>query len=426
MRNLNRKVAILGGVRIPFVKSFTAYQKTTHQEMMTFVLQNLVQKMNLKNEIVGEVTLGAVMKSSADWNLARECVLGSGLSPYTPAYDQQRACGTSLEAANHIALKIATGQIESGIAAGTDTNSDLPVMIRRSFTWKLMELRSAKSFSDKLKIILKFRLSDLKLQFPAVNEPRTGLSMGEHTEQMVKEWQITRDAQDQLALKSHHNAARAISEGFLDGLLVEFKGQKKDAFVRGDTTLEKLAKLKPAFDFSGRGTLTAGNSTPLTDGAAAVLLGSEEYAKSKNLEVLAYITDMQAAAVDYVAGEGLLMAPTRAVADMLKRNNLKLQDFDFYEIHEAFAGQVLCTLKAWESEEYCREKLGLSSALGSIDLSKLNVNGSSLAYGHPFAATGARILAMTAKLLNKKGRGRALISICTAGGMGVVAIVEKN
>lgn len=419
-----RPVAILAGSRTPFTKSFTQYSRTSNKELMKATLKDLVAKTNLQGERLGDVSLGAVMKNASDWNLSRESLLSSGLDPHTPGYDVQRACGTGLETAAQIALKIASGQIESGIAGGTDTNSDIAGVLPHEFSWIMMEAQKEPSIMAKIKKFMEIKPEYLKPRFPNVQEPRTGLSMGQHCEMMVKDWKITREAQDELALQSHKNAARAYDEGFYNDLVFEFKGLKKDTFVRGDTSLEKLAKLKPAFDFSGTGTLTAGNSTPLTDGASAVLLGSEEFAKKHNLPVLAYLKDAEYAAVDYVNGEGLLMAPAIAVGRLLKRNNLSLQDFDFYEIHEAFAGQVLCTLKAWESDEYCQKNFG-SKALGSIDRSKLNVNGGSLALGHPFAATGGRILASLAKMLAKKGSGRGLISICTAGGMGVVAIVER-
>lgn len=419
-----RPVAILGGSRTPFTKSFTNYSRTSNKELMKATLKDLVAKTNLQGERLGDVSLGAVMKNASDWNLSRESLLSSGLDPHTPGYDVQRACGTGLETAAQIALKIASGQIESGIAGGTDTNSDIAGVLPHEFSWIMMEAQKEKSFAAKLKKLAELKFKYLKPRFPNVQEPRTGLSMGEHCELMVKEWRISREAQDELAFQSHKNAAKAYEDGFYSDLVFEFKGLKKDSFVRADTTIEKLAKLKPAFDFSGTGTLTAGNSTPLTDGASAVLLGSEDFAAKHNLPVLAYLRDAEYAAVDYVNGEGLLMAPAIAVGRLLKRNNLSLQDFDFYEIHEAFAGQVLCTMKAWESEEYCQKNFG-SKALGSIDRSKLNVKGGSLALGHPFAATGGRILASLSKMLTEKGSGRGLISICTAGGMGVVAIIER-
>ncbi len=426
-----KKVAILGGQRIPFVRSFTSYGRTTSQEMLTATLNAVVEKYQLQGKILGDVAFGAVMMNPSDFNLSREVVLGTRLDPRTPAYNVQRACGTGLETTWQIGLKIAAGQIESGVSGGVDTNTDLPVALKRSTVAKIMDLRAAnsksilKSLGQKLIALAAFRFSDLKPVFPAVVEPRTGKSMGEHCELMVQEWKISRPDQDQLAYESHQKATKAYQEGFYEDQLVEFKGVKKDAFVRADTSLEKLARLKPAFEKTDRGTLTAGNSTPLTDGASAVLLGSEEFAKKNNLPILAYLEDVEVAAVDYVQGEGLLMAPTKAVSELLKRNDLTLQDFDYYEIHEAFAGQVLCTLRAWESEDFCKTKLGLSKSLGSIDRSKMNVKGGSLAMGHPFSATGGRIVATLAKILHQKGKGRGLISICTAGGMGVAAILEK-
>ncbi len=420
-----RPVAILDASRTPFTKSFSHYSRTSNRELMTATLRNLVDKTNLRGALLGDVSLGATMKNASDWNMARESVLSSGLDPHTPGYDVQRACGTGLETAAQMALKIASGQIDSGIAGGTDTNSDIVGVLPHEFSWIMMEAQKEKSLMARLKKFSELRLDYIKPRFPNVQEPRTGKSMGEHTEMMVKDWMISREAQDELAYVSHKNAAQAYEEGFYKDLVFEFKGLSKDVFVRVDTTMEKLEKLKPAFDFSGTGTLTAGNSTPLTDGSSAVLLGSEDFAKQYNLPVMAYFVDAAYAAVDYVSGEGLLMAPTRAVADLLRRNKLTLQDFDFYEIHEAFAGQVLCNLKAWESEEYCRKNLGAEKALGSIDRSKMNVKGGSLALGHPFAATGGRIVASLAKMLAQKGAGRGLISICTAGGMGVAAIIER-
>jgi len=420
-----RRVAILGSQRLPFVKSFREYARTTNQEMLTAVVQALVSRHKLTGMRLGDVALGAVMTSSIDWNLSREVVLGTALDPHTPAFNVQRACGTSLETVNLIALKIAAGQIESGIAGGSDTNSDLPIMVQRGLAWKLIDLNNARSFCEKLSGILKMRLRDLKPAYPAIVEPRTKLSMGQHTERMVKEWNISRLEQDQLALESHTKAAAAYSEGFYADLVAPFKGVARDTILREDSTLDKLGKLKPVFDKTGAGTLTAGNSTAFTDGAGAVLLASEDFARQHSLPVQAYFTDAEAAAVDHVHGAGLLMAPTLAVARLLKRNGLTLQDFDFYEIHEAFAGQVLCTLKAWNDLHYCREVLGLDKALGTIDRGKLNVKGGSLALGHPFGATGARVVGTLARLLEKKGQGRGLISVCTGGGMGVVAILER-
>lgn len=420
-----RKVAVIGGVRIPFVKSFKEYSRISNQEMLTASVQATVNRFKLNGKLVGDVALGAILTFPSDWNLAREVVLGTDLDPRTPGFNLQRACGTSLENVNLLALKIAAGQIDSGIAGGSDTNSDLPVTGPRSLGWKLIDLQNAKSFGDRFGKFLRLRPSDLKPVIPGIREPRTGKTMGEHTEIMVKQWKISREAQDELAYLSHVNATKAYKEGFYDDMLTEFKGVKRDTIVRPDTTVEKLAKLRTAFDKTPAGSLTAGNSTIFTDGAASILLASEEFATKNNLDVQAYFVDGEAAAVDHVHGAGLLMAPTLAVARLLKRNNLTLQDFDFYEIHEAFAGQVLCTLKAWESEDYCRNDLGLDKAMGSIDRSKLNVKGGSVAIGHPFGATGTRVTMNLAKMLAQKGKGRGLLSVCTAGGMGVTAILER-
>jgi len=421
-----RPVYIAGSARTPFVKSMTQYIDITTQELMTAALQALVTHQHLTGRALGDVGLGALMNSSTNWNLARECVLGTDLDPHTPAYTLQRACGTSLETTLQIALKISNYQMDTGIGAGVDTNSDMPVMLPSTYAQKIFAVHKAKTILEKLKILATFRPADFKPFYPAVVEPRTHLSMGQHCEKMVQEWGITREEQDALALKSHQNAIAAYDKGFFSDLVFEFKGLKRDGIPRADTSLEKLAKLKTAFAPEGIGTLTAGNSSPLTDGAAAVFLTCEETAKKFNYPLLARFVDAQVAAVDFVHGEGLLMAPTIAVNELLKRQHLSLQDFDFYEIHEAFAGQVLCTLKAWESLDYCKRVLKTEEALGTIDRSKLNVKGSSIALGHPFAATGARIVGELAKLLHQKGSGRGLISICTAGGMGVAAILTAN
>ena len=424
--NQTRRVAIIGGNRIPFARSNGAYATASNQDMLTAALEGLIERFNLHGLRMGEVVAGAVLKHSRDFNLTRECVLGSRLSAQTPAYDVQQACGTGLEAALLVANKIALGQIECGIAGGVDTTSDAPIGVNEDLRQILLQVNRAKSTGDKLKALTQLRLHNLKPELPRNGEPRTGLSMGQHCELMAQTWQIPRQAQDQLALESHQKLANAYAEGWQDDLLTPFQSLTRDNNLRADASLEKLASLKPAYERSAKGTLTAGNSTPLTDGASLVLLASEDWARERGLPVLAYWRDGEAAAVDFVRGEeGLLMAPVYAVPRLLARNGLTLQDFDFYEIHEAFAAQVLCTLKAWEDADYCKTRLGLDAPLGSIDRSKLNVKGSSLAAGHPFAATGGRIVANLAKLLSVAGQGRGLISICAAGGQGVTAILER-
>lgn len=420
-----RRVAILGSLRIPFCRAQTHYAERSNQDMMTAVLAGMVDRFGLRGERLGDVSLGAVIKHSRDWNLARESVLGSGLAAETPAFDLQRACGTSLEAAILIGNKIAFGQIDSGIAAGTDSISDSPVVYPDDYRRILMRSHRGRSMSERILPWLGLRPRHFKPILPGVVEPRTGLSMGESNEITTKKWGITRQAQDELALASHQNAARAWDVGFYKDLVMPWEGASEDNNVRRDTTLEKLARLKPAFDRSAAGTMTAGNSTPLTDGAAAVLLASEEWAAAHKLPVQAYLRYGQVAAVDFVKTEGLLMAPAYAVSTMLRHANLGLGDFDLYEIHEAFAAQTLATLKAWESAEFCRDRLGRDRPLGTLDRSRLNVKGGSIAIGHPFAATGARILGGLARQLADRGSGRGLISVCTAGGMGVTAIVER-
>jgi acetyl-CoA C-acetyltransferase len=417
-----RRAAVLGGNRIPFARQFGAYAEASNQDMLTAALEGLIARHGLAGERLGEVVAGAVIKHSRDFNLTREAVLGSSVSPTTPAYDITQACGTGLEAAILVANKIALGQIDSGVAGGADSASDAPVVVPERLRRKLLRLNRAKSRTDRAKAALAFRPTDVGVQVPANTEPRTGLSMGEHMALTAQRWGVTREDQDALALASHHNLAAAYDRGFFDDLVTPYAGLERDQNLRPDSSAEKLAKLKPVFG----DTMTAGNSTPLTDGAAVVLLASDEWAKERNLPVLAHITHVQTAAVDYVNGEdGLLMAPVYAVPKLLEKAGLKLQDFDFYEIHEAFASQVLATLAAWEK-----------NGLGKIDRAKLNVNGSSLAAGHPFAATGGRIVATLAKLLDDersgdersaRGRssGRGLISICAAGGQGVVAVMEK-
>ncbi|MFC6705322.1 acetyl-CoA C-acetyltransferase [Flexivirga alba] len=420
-----RDVYVLGGNRIPFVRSGGKYLKASNQDMLTAAIDGLVSRYGLAGERLGEVAAGAVLKHSRDFNLTRESVLGSHLSPTTPAYDVQQACGTGLEATILTANKIALGQIDSAIAGGSDTTSDAPLAVNDSLRRTLMKVNYAKTPQQRISALAKIRPGQLAPDQPSNGEPRTGLSMGEHQAITTKEWGITREAQDELTARSHHNLAAAYERGFFDDLLTPYLGVTKDNNLRPDSTPEKLAKLKPVFGKGEGATMTAGNSTPLTDGASAVLLGSREWADEHRITPLARFVDGETAGVDYVTGnEGLLMAPPYAIARLLERNNLSLQDFDFYEIHEAFASTVLCHLAALESPEFCKDKLGLDAPLGTIDRDKLNVNGSSLAAGHPFAATGGRIVASTAKMLHEKGSGRALISICAAGGLGVVAILE--
>jgi acetyl-CoA C-acetyltransferase len=419
----SQRIAIIGGQRIPFCRANTKYSVSSNHEMMTASLRGLVERFDLTGEVLGDVGLGAVIKHSRDFNLAREAVLSSGLAPETPAFDIQRACGTSLSAALLIAGKISVGLIDAGIAGGTDSISDLPIVYPDAYRSILLESARGRSLGQRIKPWLRLRPRHFKPSLPGVVEPRTGLSMGQSMEVTAKQWGISREDQDALTLASHANAERAWSDGFYDDLVVRHRGVRKDNNIRPNTSLEKLAALKPVFDRGPGGTLTAGNSTPLTDGASAVLLAAEDWARERGLPVQAYLTYGREAAVDFVTREGLLMAPAYAVSDLLEDAGLGLQDFDYYEIHEAFAAQTLATLAAWESESFCAEKLGRGEPLGAIDRSKLNVNGGSVAIGHPFAATGTRLLATLAKQLSLTG-GRGLISVCTAGGMGVTAIVE--
>jgi acetyl-CoA C-acetyltransferase len=426
MQAKTRRVAVIGGNRIPFARSNTVYAEASNQDMLTAALDGLVTRFGLEGVEVGEFVAGAVLKHSRDFNLAREVVLGSKLAPTTPATDIQQACGTGLQAAIQVANKIALGQIEVGIAGGSDTTSDAPLAVGEKLRKKLIKVNRARDTKGRLAALAQIRPTDISLAVPQNAEPRTGLSMGDHQAFTALEWGVTREEQDELAAASHLNLAASFDRGFHDDLVTPFRGVERDANLRADSTVEKLAKLTPVFGKGEAATMTAGNSTPLSDGASVVLLASEEWAKERGLPVLAYLTAYETAAVDYVGGdEGLLMAPAYAVARMLQREGLTLQDFDYYEIHEAFAAQVLSTLKAWESPVFCKERLGLDAPLGSIDRSKLNVNGSSLAAAHPFAATGGRIVPVMAKLLKELGKGRGLISICAAGGQGVVAILER-
>lgn len=425
-----RRVAVLGGNRIPFARAQGAYARASNQDMLTAALDGLIARYGLAGERLGEVVAGAVLKHSRDFNLTRESVLGTRLDAATPAYDVQQACGTGLEAAILVANKIALGQIDSGIAGGADTTSDAPIAVSEDLRKVLLAVNRAKTPMDKLKALSAFRPTQLAPSIPENGEPRTGMSMGEHMAVTAAEWGISREAQDELAAASHQKLAAAYDRGFFDDLMTPYLGLTRDNNLRPDSTVEKLAKLKPVFGRGENATMTAGNSTPLTDGASAVLLASEDWAEAHHLTPLAWFVDAETAAVDYVhGGEGLLMAPTYAVPRLLARNGLTLQDFDFYEIHEAFASTVLTHLKAWEDEEFAIKRLGLDAPLGSIDRSRLNVNGSSLAAGHPFAATGGRIVAALAKQLREKREAtgkpvRGLVSICAAGGQGVVAILE--
>jgi acetyl-CoA C-acetyltransferase len=422
-----RRVAVVGGLRLPFARAYGAYGQVGNQDMLTETFRSIVERYKLTNLRLGDVIAGAVIKHSRDYDLVRECVLSSGLDPQTPGLDVQRACGTSLEAAILLGNKIALGQIDVGLAGGVDSISDPPIVYPQAYQQLLLKSYLGRSLGQRVAPFLGLRPHHFKPVMPSVVEPRTGLSMGQSTELMVKRWNISREAQDELANQSHLKAAAAWREGFYDDLVVPYRGLKTDNNIRADSSVEKLAKLRPTFDFSGAGTLTAGNSTPLTDGASAVLLASEEWAQRHGLPILAHLTYGKQWAVDFASGkEGLLMAPAYAVPAMLRDAGITLQDFDYYEIHEAFAAQVLCTLKAWESDDYCRDVLGLPQALGSIDRARLNVKGGSVAIGHPFAATGTRIVATLAKLLaGDRNARRGLISVCTAGGMGVAAILER-
>ena len=421
-----KRVAIVGSARIPFARGGTAYVEESNLSMLATTIAGLADKYGLKGEKVDEVIAGAVINHSRDFNIAREALLDAGLSPRTPGTTMQIACGTSLQAALVLAGKIASGQIESGIAAGADSVSDSPIVFGPKFQHRLLNANAAKTAGQKLKAFKGFSFGELAPVAPSVNEPRTGLSMGQHCELMAREWDIGREEQDALAVASHRHAAMAYDEGFHDDLLVPCAGLVRDNNVRADANMEKMATLKPAFDKqSGLGTLTAGNSTPLTDGAAGVLLASEDWAKARGLPILAYLTTGRVAGNDFAHGEGLLMAPTIAVSEMLDRAGIGFGDIDYFELHEAFAAQVLCTLKAWKDPVYCRDVLGRETVMGEIDPARINIKGSSLAYGHPFAATGARILGLTAKLLAGEAGKKALISVCTAGGMGVAALVES-
>jgi acetyl-CoA C-acetyltransferase len=421
-----RRVAVVGGNRIPFARSNKTYSQASNQDMLTAALDGLVDRYGLAGRRLGEVVAGAVLKHSRDFNLARESVLGSRLSPETPANDIQQACDTGIQATINVANKIALGQIEVGVAGGVDTTSDAPIAVNEGLRKILLEANRAKTAQGRIKALMKVRPGHLVPAIPQNSEPRTGMSMGEHAALTALEWSVTREEQDELAVASHRNLAAAYERGFMADLVTPYLGLERDQNMRPDATVDKLGALKPVFGKGETATMTAGNSTPLTDGASVVLLASEEYARERGWEPLAYLTFSETAAVDYVHGsEGLLMAPAYAMARMLQRADMKLEEFDFYEIHEAFASQVLATLKAWEDPIFCKERLGLDAPLGSIDRSKLNVAGGSLAAGHPFAATGGRIVATLAKLLAEKGSGKGVISICAAGGQGVTAIMER-
>lgn len=420
-----RPVVVVGGLRIPFCRSGTSYAALSNKKMLSTVLAGMVDRYGLQNEHIDEVNAGAVITHSRDWNLTREAVLSSGLAPSTPGLTMQQACGTSLQATMVAAAKIASGQIDSAIAAGTDTVSDVPIVFSKKFTQRLMKLRKARDLKSKLGVFKGLSAKELAPVPPSTDEPRTLLSMGQHCELMAQEWEISRRDQDELSMHSHHNAAAAYQRGFYEDLILPCAGVLRDNNMRPDTNMEVLGGLRNAYEKSAKGSLSAGNSTPLTDGAAGVLVASEDWAKERGLPIQAYLTHSATASVDYVGGAGLLMAPTVAVSNMLKRAGISLQDFDVYEIHEAFAAQVLCTLKAWEDESYCKTELDRDQPMGAIDRTKMNINGSSLAVGHPFAATGARIVGTLGKILDEREGGKGLISICTAGGMGVSAIMER-
>jgi len=418
-----RRAAIVGYNRIPFARNNTAYTTANNRDMMTASLNGLIDRYNLQGKQLGEVAGGAVIKHSWEINLMRECVLHTSLDPKTPACDIQQACNTGIESAIYIANKIALGQIDCGIAGGVDSTSNVPLEFNEHIRKILLSVRRSKGTFDKIKQLAKIKFSDFSPVAPENLEPGTGLSMGGHTEYTAKYYKISREAQDEYSLHSHQKMAAATDRGFFKDMVSPFMGLEQDNNMRRDTSMEKLAKLRPAFD-KENGSLTAGNSSPLTDGASCILIASEEWAKENNLPILAYISYSELGAIEYVQNkQNLLLAPVYAAPRMLKKAGLTLQDFDFYEIHEAFAAQVLAILKIWESPELSAE-FGVE-AIGAIDPSKLNVNGSSLATGHPFAATGGRVLATMAKLLHEKGSGRGFISVCAAGGQGMTVILEK-
>ena len=422
----SRHAAVLGGNRIPFARSNGAYAQASNQDMLTAALDGLVARFSLQGERLGEMAAGAVLKHSRDFNLTRECILGSALAAQTPAYDVQQACGTGLETTIHVANKITLGQIECGIAGGVDTTSDAPIEINEDLREVLLELNRTKSTAGRLKLLTRLRPGQVVPELPRNEEPRTGLSMGEHQAISTRKWGISRQDQDEFAAESHRKLAAAYDRGFFTDLVTPYLGLERDETLRPDASVDKLSELRPVFGDGPDATMTAGNSTPLSDGASVALLASDEWASANSLPVLAHLVDCEVGAVDFVHGDdGLLSAPLYAVPRLLDRNGLGFGDFDFYEIHEAFASQVLMTLKAWADPAFCSERLGRDEPLGTIDRSKLNVNGSSLAVGHPFGATGARIVATLGKLLAERGSGRGLISICAAGGQGVAAILER-
>jgi acetyl-CoA C-acetyltransferase len=422
-----RQAAVLGGNRIPFARRDGPYARASNQDMFTAALDGLVSRFSLQGKRLGEVAAGGVLKSSRDFNLTRECVLGSALDPATPAYDVQQACGTGLETTLHVANKVALGQIEVGIAGGFDTTSDAPIEVNEDLRRLLLDLNRARSIQSRLGLLTRLRPGQVVPRIPRNEEPRTGLSMGEHQAISTRRWSIARPEQDEWAVGSHRKLAAAYDRGFFDDLVTPYLRLERDQNLRPDSTVEKLAKLPTVFGDGPEATMTAANSTPLSDGASTVLLASDEWAEANSLPALAHIVDAETGAVDFVHGEDdLLGAPLYAVPRLLERNGLALQDFDFYEIHEAFASQVVMTMKAWQDPDFCAERLGRDEPLGAMDPERINVNGSSLAAGHPFGATGGRIVATLAKLLHERGSGRGLISICAAGGQGVCAILEKR
>lgn len=421
------RVAIVAGLRTPFARQSTEFSQVPAIDLGKMVVSEMLARTDIDAKLIEQVVFGQVVQMPEAPNIAREIVLGTGMHVHTDAYSVTRACATSFQAAVNVAESIMAGTIDVGIAGGADSSSVLPIGVSKKMAANLLALSKTKTMAQKLSILKRFSLQDLMPVPPAVAEYSTGLSMGQTAEQMAKSHGISRAEQDALAHRSHSLASEAWKEGKIAGeVMTAFpapyqKWLAEDNNIRHDSTLESYAKLRPAFDRQ-YGSVTAANSTPLTDGAAAVMLMREGKAKELGLEILGYIRSYAFSAIG--VEQDMLMGPSYATPIALERAGITLNDLTLIDMHEAFAAQALSNVKMFASDRFAQEKLGRSKAIGEIDMDKFNVLGGSLAYGHPFAATGARMMTQTLRELKRRGGGLALNTACAAGGLGAAMILE--
>jgi acetyl-CoA acyltransferase len=430
MESNGKRVAIVAGLRTPFAKQWSAYREVSALDLANIVVSELLQRVDLDPKEIQQVVYGQVVPSVEAPNIAREIVLATGMPKSIEAYSVSRACATSYQSAVNVAEAIMAGAIDTGVAGGADSASNVPITVSKRLAEALMAATKARSIGERMQAFAGIRPRDLAPVPPAIKEFSTGLSMGDSAEKMAKENHISREAQDEFAHRSHSLAAKAWAEGKLDDEVMEVfvpnrfnEAIREDNLIRKDTAIEKYAKLKPAFDRK-HGTVTAANSSPLTDGASALLLMREDKAKALGFDVLGFIRSYAFAALD-PAGQ-LLMGPSYASPLALDRAGVKVSDLDLVDMHEAFAAQILSNTQAFESAEWSQKHLGRSEKIGDIDWDKFNVTGGSISIGHPFAATGARQITQTLRELKRRGGNLALCTACAAGGLGAAMVLEAQ